>query len=111
MWTNLIDNAIQAMDGHGTLTMRTIRENDQMIRVEICDDGPGIPADIIDSIFTPFFTTKPFGEGTGLGLGPRLAHRRRKAPRQSAVESEARRHPLHRLPAPGGTRTEHADAR
>ncbi len=68
VWTNIIDNAIQAMDGHGTLTIRTARENDQMIRVEICDDGPGIPEDIIDRIFTPFFTTKPFGEGTGLGL-------------------------------------------
>ena len=39
-----------------------------MIRVEICDDGPGIPEDIVDRIFNPFFTTKPFGEGTGLGL-------------------------------------------
>ena len=68
VWTNIIDNAIQAMDGHGTLTIRTCRENDEMIRVEICDDGPGIPEDIIDRIFTPFFTTKPFGEGTGLGL-------------------------------------------
>jgi signal transduction histidine kinase len=68
VWTNIIDNAIQAMDGHGTLTIRTARENDQMIRVEICDDGPGIPEDIIGRIFTPFFTTKPFGEGTGLGL-------------------------------------------
>ncbi|MCV7281957.1 cyclic nucleotide-binding domain-containing protein [Mycolicibacterium flavescens] len=68
VWTNLIDNAIQAMDGNGTLTIRTARENDQMIRVEICDDGPGIPEDIIDRIFTPFFTTKPFGQGTGLGL-------------------------------------------
>ncbi len=68
VWTNIIDNAIQAMDGHGTLTIRTARENDEMIRVEICDDGPGIPEDIIDRIFTPFFTTKPFGEGTGLGL-------------------------------------------
>ena len=68
VWTNIIDNAIQAMDGHGTLTMRTARENDEMIRVEICDDGPGIPEDIVDRIFTPFFTTKPFGEGTGLGL-------------------------------------------
>jgi signal transduction histidine kinase len=68
VWTNVIDNAIQAMDGHGTLTVRTSRENEQMIRVEICDDGPGIPEDIIDRIFTPFFTTKRFGEGTGLGL-------------------------------------------
>jgi signal transduction histidine kinase len=68
VWTNLMDNAIQAMGGHGTLTIRTARENEQMIRVEICDDGPGIPEDIIGRIFTPFFTTKPFGEGTGLGL-------------------------------------------
>ena len=68
VWTNIIDNAIQAMDGSGTLTLRTMRENEEMIRVEICDDGPGIPEDIIDNIFNPFFTTKPFGEGTGLGL-------------------------------------------
>ena len=45
VWNNIIDNAIQAMDGHGTLTIRTARENDDMIRVEICDDGPGIPED------------------------------------------------------------------
>jgi signal transduction histidine kinase len=68
VWTNIIDNAIQAMDGNGTLTLRTMRENEEMIRVEICDDGPGIPPDIAGSIFNPFFTTKPFGEGTGLGL-------------------------------------------
>jgi signal transduction histidine kinase len=68
VWTNIMDNAIQAMDGHGTLTLRTMRENELMIRVEICDDGPGIPGDIVGSIFNPFFTTKPFGEGTGLGL-------------------------------------------
>jgi signal transduction histidine kinase len=68
VWTNIIDNAIQAMDGHGTLTLRTMRENEEMIRVEICDDGPGIPADIVGNVFNPFFTTKPFGEGTGLGL-------------------------------------------
>jgi signal transduction histidine kinase len=68
VWSNIIDNAIQAMDGRGTLTIRTKREGDDMIRVEIGDDGPGIPDEIIDRIFTPFFTTKPFGEGTGLGL-------------------------------------------
>ena len=68
VWTNIMDNAIQAMNGRGTLTVRTSRENDGMVRVEICDDGPGIPDDIVERIFTPFFTTKPFGEGTGLGL-------------------------------------------
>jgi signal transduction histidine kinase len=68
VWTNIIDNAIQAMDGHGTLTVRSSRENDDMIRIEICDDGPGIPQENIDRIFTPFFTTKPVGKGTGLGL-------------------------------------------
>ena len=68
VWTNIIDNAIQAMDGHGTLTVRTMREGDDMVRVEICDDGPGIPGDVVGNIFNPFFTTKPFGEGTGLGL-------------------------------------------
>jgi signal transduction histidine kinase len=68
VWTNIIDNAIQAMGGSGTLTLRTMRENEEMIRVEICDDGPGIPEDIVGNIFNPFFTTKPFGEGTGLGL-------------------------------------------
>lgn len=68
VWTNIIDNAIQAMNGEGTLTLRTMRENEDTIRVEIEDDGPGIPEDIIERIFTPFFTTKPFGEGTGLGL-------------------------------------------
>jgi signal transduction histidine kinase len=68
VWSNIIHNAIQAMDGRGTLTIRTMRESDEMLRVEIGDDGPGIPEDVINRIFTPFFTTKPFGEGTGLGL-------------------------------------------
>jgi signal transduction histidine kinase len=68
VWTNIIDNAIQAMDGHGTLTVRTGRDSDNSVQVIIGDDGPGIPEDIVDRIFTPFFTTKPFGQGTGLGL-------------------------------------------
>lgn len=67
VWTNVIDNALGAMNGEGTLTLRTWGQNDQ-VRVEIGDTGPGIPADIKQRIFEPFFTTKPVGEGTGLGL-------------------------------------------
>jgi signal transduction histidine kinase len=52
----------------GELTVRTGREGDAMMRIEICDSGPGIPAEIRGRIFEPFFTTKPVGEGTGLGL-------------------------------------------
>jgi signal transduction histidine kinase len=67
VWTNLIDNAVAAMDGNGTLTVRTARDHDFLL-VEIGDTGPGVPADIRDRIFEPFFTTKPTGEGSGLGL-------------------------------------------
>lgn len=67
VWTNLIDNAVQAMDGHGTLTVRTGRDGDRLL-VEIADTGPGVPEDIRSRIFEPFFTTKAVGEGTGLGL-------------------------------------------
>jgi signal transduction histidine kinase len=67
VWTNLIDNALAAMGDSGTLTLRTGRENDSII-VEIADTGMGIPPDIRPRIFQPFFTTKPVGEGTGLGL-------------------------------------------
>lgn len=67
VWTNLIDNALQAMDGSGTLTIRTSRVDDRA-QVEIADTGPGIPDDVVGRIFEPFFTTKPVGEGTGLGL-------------------------------------------
>ena len=67
VWTNLIDNAVSAMEGEGTLTLRTRREDDRVM-VEIGDTGPGIPAEIRERIFQPFFTTKPVGEGTGLGL-------------------------------------------
>ena len=67
MWTNLIDNAVQAMDGAGTLTIRTSQDGD-CVRVEIGDTGPGIPAELRQRIFEPFFTTKPVGQGTGLGL-------------------------------------------
>jgi signal transduction histidine kinase len=67
VWTNLIDNARDAMDGEGTLTVRTRREGDCAV-VEIEDTGPGIPPEIRTRIFEPFFTTKPVGQGTGLGL-------------------------------------------
>jgi signal transduction histidine kinase len=67
VWTNLIDNAVAAMDGTGTLTVRTALDHDQLL-VEFGDTGPGVPPDIQDRIFEPFFTTKPVGQGTGLGL-------------------------------------------
>jgi signal transduction histidine kinase len=67
VWTNVIDNAIDAMDGQGTLTIRTSRERDCVL-VEIGDTGTGIPPEIQGRIFDPFFTTKEVGKGTGLGL-------------------------------------------
>jgi signal transduction histidine kinase len=70
VWTNLIDNAVSAINsagGEGTLTVRTGMEHD-MLLVEFRDTGPGVPKEIRGRIFDPFFTTKPVGEGTGLGL-------------------------------------------
>jgi signal transduction histidine kinase len=67
VWTNIIDNAVDAMAGQGELRIRTYRE-DNCVVVEIADNGPGIPPDIQSRIFEPFFTTKRVGEGTGLGL-------------------------------------------
>ena len=67
VWTNMIDNAAQAMGGEGTLTIRTARD-EGCVLVEIGDTGPGIPPEVQQRIFEPFFTTKPVGEGTGLGL-------------------------------------------
>lgn len=67
VWTNIIDNAIHAMDGQGTLTLRT-RWEDPWVVVEIEDSGPGIPEAVRTTIFDPFVTTKAPGEGTGLGL-------------------------------------------
>jgi signal transduction histidine kinase len=67
VWTNLIDNAVDAMGGEGTLTVRTRRIRDRAV-VEIGDTGPGVPPEIQGRVFEPFFTTKGVGRGTGLGL-------------------------------------------
>jgi signal transduction histidine kinase len=68
VWTNLIQNAQQALGGKGTITIETLHEGQTAI-VRVIDDGPGVPPDVLPRIFEPFFTTKPKGEGTGLGLG------------------------------------------
>jgi len=69
VWTNLVDNAIDAMERGGTLTLRGECDPDgDGVRVTVCDTGPGIPPEIRDRLFEPFYTTKPPGKGTGLGL-------------------------------------------
>jgi len=67
VWTNIIDNSISAMKGKGTITIKTFK-GDQCLVIQIKDNGPGIPEDLIGKVFDPFFTTKLPGEGTGLGL-------------------------------------------
>jgi signal transduction histidine kinase len=67
VWTNIIDNAIDALDGKGQILLRTRMQDSQVI-VEIEDNGPGIPPEVQPKLFYPFFTTKPVGKGTGLGL-------------------------------------------
>ena len=67
VWTNLLDNAIDAVDGRGRIGIRAFRDGGS-VAVEVSDDGPGVPPEIQSRVFEPFFTTKPVGEGTGLGL-------------------------------------------
>jgi signal transduction histidine kinase len=67
VWTNIIDNAIDAMNGKGEIKIKTYEEDNRVI-IEITDNGPGIPEEIRTRIFEPFFTTKAPGQGTGLGL-------------------------------------------
>jgi signal transduction histidine kinase len=70
VWTNIVDNAVDAMDGRGTLDLRAEPDpgGGEGVRVTICDSGPGIPPDVRAKLFEPFFTTKPPGKGSGLGL-------------------------------------------
>ena len=67
MWTNLIDNSVDAMHGQGTLRLATPFDGDR-VNVDITDSGPGMPAEVPERAFEPFFTTKDVGKGTGLGL-------------------------------------------
>ena len=67
VWTNLVDNALDAVPESGQVTVTATRELDRIV-VRVIDNGPGIPAEISERIFDPFFTTKPVGQGTGLGL-------------------------------------------
>lgn len=67
VWTNIIDNAVDAMGGNGVIVLRTYIEDHNVV-VEITDNGPGIPEYLLTRIYEPFFTTKPPGSGTGLGL-------------------------------------------
>jgi len=68
VWTNLIVNSLDAIDGQGTITITTRRSTAGGVAVEIADDGPGIPPEQQSRVFEPFFTTKGVGEGSGLGL-------------------------------------------
>jgi len=79
VWTNLIDNAADAMGGTGRLVLRTSRDDEHLI-VQVRDDGSGIPAEAQPRVFEPFFTTKAPGEGSGLGLdnARRIVQRRHR---------------------------------
>ena len=68
VFMNLLVNAVQAIDGEGTVTLATARLGDDRVRVWIADTGRGMTSDVQAKIFFPFFTTKPVGRGTGLGL-------------------------------------------
>jgi signal transduction histidine kinase len=69
VWTNLVDNAIDAMEGRGALTLRARRDpSADGVVVEVCDSGPGVSDEVRQRLFEPFYTTKPPGKGTGLGL-------------------------------------------
>jgi signal transduction histidine kinase len=106
VWTHLIDNALDAMAGEGTLTLRTAVDGESAL-VEVADTGPGIPPDLRHRVFEPFFTTKPVGQGTGLGLDvcrrivvDRHAGDLRVLSQPGATRFQVRL-PLHGPPGPG----------
>jgi signal transduction histidine kinase len=68
VWTNILDNAIDAMHGHGEITISVQPAEGAGVMVRLCDNGPGIPPETLPQVFEPFFTTKPPGVGSGLGL-------------------------------------------
>jgi signal transduction histidine kinase len=106
VWTVLVENALDALRGHGTLRVRTLREF-RYVLVEVCDDGPGIPPDIVEHVWEPFFTTKQVGEGMGLGLD---VARRIVASHGGAVDVESRPGDTRfqvRLPRGTGTEADH----
>jgi signal transduction histidine kinase len=108
VWTNLIDNAVAAMNGAGTLTVRTARDGETAL-IEIVDTGPGVPQDIQERIFEPFFTTKPVGEGTGLGLDISwriVVHKHHGDLRVQSVPGNTRFQVRLPLAAPGAERQE-----
>jgi signal transduction histidine kinase len=108
VWTNLLDNAIDALGERGTITITTSLDGD-CVEVEIADDGPGIPPGTIERVFDPFFTTKSVGKGTGLGLDTarRIVVDRHDGSLTLASEPGATkftvRLPLHGKPVPGST--------
>jgi signal transduction histidine kinase len=72
VWTNLLDNALAAVEPGGTVTVRTRGEEDAVV-VEVADTGPTVPPEVLARAFDAFYTTKPVGEGTGLGLATSLS--------------------------------------
>ncbi|MEV0168712.1 histidine kinase/DNA gyrase B/HSP90-like ATPase [Nonomuraea fuscirosea] len=108
VWTNLIDNAVDAMNGEGELAISTRREGGHAV-VEFRDDGPGIPGDVLPTVFQPFTTTKELGKGTGLGLHVSMdivAQRHGGTMEVTTRPGETRfvvRLPLSRLPGGSGT--------
>ncbi len=110
VWTNLIDNAVDAMNGSGELRLRTFRDENFVV-VEVGDSGTGIPTETKDHIFDPFFTTKGVGEGTGLGLDTvqRIVKKHRGNIQVNSKPGDTRfqvRLPLADVAAPDATKTD-----